>query len=215
MTPLRIVWVLLGLLCACVATAQPIEWVTIGRDVRAFHEDVFRNQNIGLEQFVVRDVEIFVEIIGLPNVGKINALRLQIRRSTGLKDAIAYAGKGYRTIVYDPVWAGANPADFYLVLGHEAGHLICGHEDVPQSQSIELDADRFGGASIRRFEIYHNRSFFGSVMAAAASRYPEGATVFHPARGARLTALKQGYEQGSPCGNLAPVTQGGYTAGPR
>ena len=215
MTRLRTVCVLGALLWPCVVSSQPVEWVTIGRNVHGFHEDVFRDQKIGLEQFVVSDVEILVEIIGIPNAAKINALRLQIRRSTGLRDAVAYAGQGYRTIVYDPVWAASNTADFYLILGHEAGHLFCGHDDVPQSQEIELEADRFGGASIKRFEIYHNRSFFGAVLAAAAARYPESATAFHPSRAARLEALKKGYEQGSPCGNLAPVLQSGFSRGPR
>ena len=35
------------------------------------------------------------------------------------------------------------------------------------SRQQELEADQFGGASVKRFEVYHNRSFFPSVLAAA------------------------------------------------
>jgi hypothetical protein len=215
MTRLMAGCIVVALLWPCSASPQAAQWVTIGRNASAFHEDVFRDRNIKIEPPVVSDVEIFVELIGLPNVAKINALRLQIRRSIGLKNAVAYSGQGYRTIVYDPDWAAGARAEFYLVLSHEAGHHFCGHEDRPQSVEIELEADRFGGASIKRFEVYHNRSFFAEVVAAAAVRYPEKGSVFYPSRASRLEALKKGYEQGSPCSGLAPVEQSGYSRGVR
>ncbi len=191
------------------------EWVTIGQDAVAFHEDVFRDRKIKIEKPVVSDVEIFVELIGIPNFEKINALRLQIVRSAGLKNAAAYFGQGYRSIVYDPVWAASTTGEFYLALSHEAGHHFCGHVGGPQSAQNELEADRFGGASIKRFETYHNRKFFEAVLAAAATRYPENGSAFYPSRASRLEALRKGYEQGSPCGNLAPVEQAGYSQGAR
>src|SRR4051794_8805376 len=105
MMGVRMIWLVLGLVWPIFAHAQAVEWVTIGGTFHAFHEDVFRGQKIGLEQFVVSDVSTLVELIGVPNVAKINALRLQIRRSTGLKNAMGYTGQGYRTLVFDPVWA--------------------------------------------------------------------------------------------------------------
>jgi hypothetical protein len=207
MMRVRVIWVALVLAWSTFARAQVVEWVTIGRNTHAFHEDVFRGQSIGLEQFVVSDVSMLVELIGVPNVAKINALRLQIRRSPGLGDAIGYTGQGYRTLAFDPVWAGNAPDDFYLVLAHEAGHFLCGHDDLPQSPQIELEADRFAGASIKRLEVMHNRPHFAAVLAAAATRYPEKGSAFYPPRSDRLAALRLGYEQGSPCGGLAPVSQ--------
>lgn len=189
------------------------EQLRIGRGARAFHEEELRNREITVDDTPsVTDVSIFVELIGIPNFAKINELRLQIRRSNGLQNASAFEANGYRSIVYDPIWAATATADFYLALGHEAGHLFCAHSpDSPPNITQELEADRFGGASIRRFEIYHNRSFFPAVMAAAMKKYPEQASAFYPSRTARLAALKKGYDEGSPCGGLAPVNATGYS----
>jgi hypothetical protein len=59
--------------------------------------------------------------------------------------------------------------------------------------------------------VYHNRNFFDQVYAAAAVKYQEQGSALYPPRAARLAALKRGYEQGSPCGNLAPVIESGYS----
>ncbi len=193
------------------ASAQ--ETIRIGRDARAFHEEQFRDANIKVEPHAVIDVEILVELIGIPNAAKINALKLQIRRSLGIRNALAFYGQGYRTIAYDPNWAATATAEFYLVLGHEAGHLFCEHVVGGGSGTRleqELEADRFGGVSVKRFETYHNRSFFPAVLAAASTRYPEQGSTLYPSRAARLEALKTGYAQGSPCGGLVPVEQRGY-----
>lgn len=189
------------------------ETIRIGRDARAFHEEQFRDANIKIEPPATNDVEILVELIGIPNAAKINALRLQIRRSLGIKNALAFFGQGYRSIAYDPSWAAAATPEFYLVLGHEAGHLFCEHVVGGGSGTRleqEREADRFGGASVKRFETYHNRSFFPAVLAAASTRYPEQGSTLYPPRAARLEALRTGYAQGSPCGGLAPVDQSGF-----
>jgi hypothetical protein len=70
------------------ASAQ--ETIRVGRDVRAFHEEQFRDANIKIEPPTTLDVEILVELIGIPNAAKINALRLQIRQSLGIKNALAF-----------------------------------------------------------------------------------------------------------------------------
>lgn len=199
------------LLWAVDASAQ--ETVQIGRDARGFHEEQFHDARIRLEPPAVTDVEILVELIGIPNAAKINALRLQIRRSFGIKNALAFYGQGFRSIAYDPDWAATATPEFYLVLGHEAGHLFCRH-DVGGGAGTrieqELEADRFAGASIKRFERYHNRSFFAAVLNAAATRYPDQGSTLYPSRAARLKALRTGYAEGSPCGDLAPVEQSGF-----
>lgn len=215
MALLRCGLVVFTLLWSRLALSQSAEWVTIGSGVRAFHEDVFQNRQIKLEIPVVVDAELIIELIGMPNLPKLNAMQLQICRSVGLQNALAYYGAGYRTIVFDPDWAASQTADFYRAIGHELGHLFCGHLDKPQSPETELEADRFGGAAIKRFEVYHGRNFFASVMAAASAKYPETASALYPSRTARLQALRDGYEKGSPCGDLAPVVEGGFSRGIR
>jgi hypothetical protein len=167
-----------------------------------------------LEPSITSDVEIFVELIGIPNATQINAQRLQIRRALGLGRACAIPqAQGFATIAYDPVWAAGDAPGFYLALGHEAGHHFCGHFTGSGSNrwaQSELEADRFAGASVKRFEVYHNRRYFDQVYSVAAAKYPDQGTALYPSRAARLAALKQGYEEGSPCGNLAPVTAAGH-----
>lgn len=182
----------------------------------AFHKEEIRGRGYELAPPVIGDIEIFVELIGIPNTAKINDLKLQIRRTKtpGFNNALAFEGRGCRTILFDPYWASGDTPGFYLILSHEAGHHFCGHtvaQVLRDRMERELEADEFSGASIRRYEIYHSRSFFKQVYAAALSKYPEKGTVTHPPRALRLKAIKRGYEHGSHCSNLAPVTGPGYS----
>ncbi len=204
-------WPLAGL-------SQAAEFLVIGKNTFAFHEELFGEHRIKIEPPAVIDAEIFVELIGIPNAAKINSLRVQIRRSFGLKNAVAVFDRGFRSIVYDPNWAKSATPDFYLALGHEAGHHICEHTIDPSRSNLwerELEADRFAGASIRRFEVYHNKNFIDDVMAAAYRKYSETGSLFYPPRARRLAAVRKGYDEGSPCGDLAPVEQGGFSRGRR
>jgi hypothetical protein len=210
--------VLAAIFCWNSALSQAPQWLTIGKNAFAFHEEKLQDYNVKMEPPFSADAEIFIEQIGLPNVSKINQLRLQIRRTYGLKTAVALEGEGFRTIAFDPDWAASDTPKFYLILGHEAGHHFCGHSVGAvrgNRTQIELEADQFGGASIKRYEVYHNRSFFNQVFAAAVANYPEQAQFSYPPRKMRLDALKRGYEQGSQCGGLAPVEQSGFSPGTR
>jgi hypothetical protein len=165
----------------------------------------------------VSDAEIFVEMIGLQNIEKVNELRLTIQRSSGFKNAAACFLKGSRRIIYDPDWARTSTAEFYLVLGHEAGHHFCGHtaENVQISpKERELDADRFSGASIKRFEAYHGKAFLQDALKAANRLYSEEERRPHSARAARVEAVLAGYNSGSTCASLAPGIRG-YSSEPR
>ena len=131
-----------------------------------------------------------------------------------MQNAASLEGEGYRTIAYDPNWAAGDTPGFYLVLGHEVGHLFCGHNagDLRGDRSkMELEADQFGGASIKRFEVYHGKSFFSQVLSAAMTKYPDRASSMYPPRVSRLEALRRGYEQGSQCGGLSPVEEAGFS----
>lgn len=165
----------------------------------------------------VIDSEIFVEMVGVPNISKINDLRLTIGRSVGFKNAVALVRNGSRIIILDPEWARSGTAEAYLVLGHEAGHHFCGHTlggDPSARKKQELEADRFSGAAIKNFEAYHRRAFIQNALQAAARLYSKNGSGSHPPRKSRLQAIKLGYNSGSPCGNLSPGIQG-YTTRPR
>jgi len=186
----------------------------------AFHAEKCSGDCIEATVSPVFDSEIFVEMIGLPNVAKVNELKLTIWRSTpsaNCKNAVAVFVDGSRSIVYDAAWAKAATAESYLILGHEAGHHFCGHTlgDVEISpHERELEADRFSGASIKRFETYHGKAFIREALAVAAKLYSLSGSRSHPPRAARVEAISLGYNSGSPCGNLAPGIRG-YTSGPR
>jgi hypothetical protein len=157
------------------------------------------------------DAKIFVEMIGLPNIPKVNELQLTIRRSGRLQNAVALFQDGGRMIIYDPEWAKSVTAEFYLVLGHEAGHHFCGHTIQGfqgNPKEAELEADRFSGASLKRFEAYHGRAFVDAAVAAAKRLYSEQGSRTHPPRAARIEAVMLGYNDGSPCGNLAAGIRG-------
>ncbi len=179
----------------------------------------------------VFDFEILIEMIGIPNAAAINELQLTILRSAGFNNASAVildeplpgepSAQGRtvkRLIVYDPEWVKAAPAEAYLILGHEAGHLFCGHDfrtlDPIARQDAELEADRFSGASIKRFETYHGRAFLNDALKAAARLYPAAGSHAYPPRAERVKAIMLGYNSGSACGNLAPGIRG-YSPRPR
>ncbi len=191
------------------AGSQPVQGLC--KDAFAFHEEKLREHKLRIEPSLTSDIEILVELIGLPNVSKINDLRLQIRRAHGFQNAASFEGQGCRTIVYDPEWAAGDTAEFYLVLGHEAGHHFCGHTvgNVRGNRlQTELEADQFGGAAIKQYEIYHGQKLFSRVYAAAQAKYPEQGSFLYPPRALRLEALRRGYEQGSPCGGLTRAIPG-------
>ena len=182
----------------------------------AFHPEKSAADCLQTTLSPVLDAEILVELIGLENVDKINRLKLTIGRSAGINNAIAGFHNGSRMIVHDPQWAKAGTAESYLMLGHEIGHHFCGHtlksyDGSPHEK--ELEADRFAGASIKRFEIYHGRPFLADALKAGARLFSEGDRS-HPPRAARLEAVRLGYNSGSPCGSLAPGIQG-YSPRPR
>jgi hypothetical protein len=176
----------------------------------AFHAEAASDNCIPATLSPVLDSEIFIEMIGIPNVAKINELQLTIARTSNKNNAFALIYKGGRLLIIDPAWARSG-VEAYVVIGHEAGHHFCGHT-LPSFQGSpkekELEADRFSGASIKRFEVYHGRSFFAEAIRAATRLYSEEGSRSHPPRTARIEAITQGYNSGSPCGNLAPPIRG-------
>jgi peptidase M48-like protein len=177
----------------------------------AFHADQFSDKDCKhLTLSPGGDAQILVELFGLQNISKINDLQVTIARSVGINNAVATFAKGRRIIVHDPTWAKTATAEFYLVLGHEAGHHLCGHNrdtSLGRRKEQELEADRFSGASIKRFETYHGKPFLDSALKAAARLYSDDNRSY-PRRASRIEAVLLGYNSGSPCGNLAPAIKG-------
>ena len=177
----------------------------------AFHAEKASSGCLQTTLSPAEDAEIFVELFGLPNLAKINELRLTIGRTSKFNNAVALFHNGSRMIVHDPAWARTATAEFYLVLGHEAGHHVCGHvleSDPFKRKQHELEADRFSGASIKRFEAYHGRSFLNEAVKAGTRLYSEAGSNSHPERVARIEAIMLGYNSGSPCGNLVEGIRG-------
>jgi hypothetical protein len=215
-----------GVIIALAALSAPAAWaqpqcseaMIVGRNAFAFHPESVSTAAVPMAPPRVKDAEILVELIGLPNFAKVNALRLTICQADRIRNAFSSThANGFRYIIYDPVWADSSPAEFYLTLSHEVGHHFCEHTagNMPAPWTAELEADRFGGASIKRFETYHGRAFLKDVLDAATIKYPEKGSLTHPPRALRIEALKKGYETGSACGSLAPVDQRGLSRGIR
>ena len=97
--------ILLAAFLSChVASSQASDCDNPRRDF-AFHEEQMQAQDLKPAPPVTGDIEIFVELIGIPNAAKINELKLQIRRATGTgikNNALGFESKGCRTIVFDP-----------------------------------------------------------------------------------------------------------------
>jgi Zn-dependent protease with chaperone function len=178
----------------------------------AFHAERFPQQPcIPVTLAPVVDSEIVVEMIGLQNIPKLNELKVTVGRSVGFKNAVALFHNGSRMVIYDPEWARSDDPQSYLVLAHEMGHHFCGHTIAnanSEPQQTELEADRFSGAAIKRFETYHNKAFLAQALVAAAQLYSIAGSRSHPPRAERVAAVTLGYNDGSACGNLAPGISG-------
>jgi hypothetical protein len=192
--------------CAPKAQQQGFPIGCVKTTGNAFHAEKATSDCVQTSLSPVEDAEILIELFGLPNITKINQLGLTIGRTPDFNNAVAVFFDGGRMIIHNPAWAKTATSEFYLVLGHEAGHHICGHlleNDPTKRKRLELEADRFSGASIKRFEAYHGKGFLGDALKAAARLYSEAGSRSHPDRASRIEAIKLGYKSGSPCGNLS------------
>jgi len=110
-----------------------------------------------------------------------------------IENAIEAIYEGNRIIVYDRRLSsilGYNGA--MTVIAHEVGHHYCNHihklsTSVEEAHSMELEADRFAGAAMRRAGM----SLSGALsMARILSRCP---SITHPSRSRRIAAIREGW----------------------
>jgi Zn-dependent protease with chaperone function len=104
-------------------------------------------------------------------------------------NALATVQDGNRLIIYD---RRLSPEVGYegamMIIGHELGHHYCGHLGKDGDPSLELEADRFAAAAMRKA---------GMTLDAAMSVLPilsERPSKSHPGRDARVAAIKAGWE---------------------
>lgn len=144
----------------------------------------------------------------------------EVRSATGIRNGFAVISGGVRYIVYDPIWyqdTGSEAGAVALVLGHEVGHHVCGHtmgmlRDDPHSK--ELEADRYLGAAVRKFEASMDGTpayTIEDVLRAARQKLSAAATPTHPGLTDRIAAILDGYRNGSPCDAMNLVKSEPFT----
>lgn len=104
-------------------------------------------------------------------------------------NALATVQDGNRLILYDrrlSLEVGGDGAQ--MIIAHELGHHYCGHLGKHGDPSLELEADRFAAAAMRKA---------GMSLESAMSVLPilsERPSKSHPGREARVAAIKAGWE---------------------
>ncbi|MCR6502514.1 hypothetical protein MUO32_26150 [Shinella sp. CPCC 101442] len=104
-------------------------------------------------------------------------------------NALATVQDGNRLILYDRRLSsevGGNGAQ--MIIAHELGHHYCGHLGKHGDPSLELEADRFAAAAMRKAGMPLDAAM--SVLPILAGR----ASKSHPGRDARVAAIKSGWE---------------------
>lgn len=104
-------------------------------------------------------------------------------------NALATVQEGDKLIIYDRRLSAEVGGDgAMMIIGHELGHHYCGHLGKHGDPSLELEADRFAAAAMRKA---------GMTLDAAMSVLPilsERPSKSHPGRDARVAAIKSGWE---------------------
>ncbi|WP_086155980.1 hypothetical protein [Rhizobium sp. Kim5] len=104
-------------------------------------------------------------------------------------NALATEQNGNRLILYDRrLSAEVGGEGAQMIIAHELGHHYCGHLGKHGDASLELEADRFAAAAMRKA---------GMSLDAAMSVLPilsERPSKSHPGREARVAAIKAGWE---------------------
>jgi Zn-dependent protease with chaperone function len=112
-------------------------------------------------------------------------------------NAIATEQEGNLLIIYDrrlSMEVGSDGA--MMIIGHELGHHYCRHLGKTGDPNLELEADRFAAAAMKKA---------GMSLDSALSVLPildERASKSHPSRDARIAAIKAGWnnpETGKDC----------------
>ena len=110
--------------------------------------------------------------------------------------AAIYGGKRYIVMSHQ---IHSDYAMMALVMGHELGHHVCGHTAgvlVDNPWAKELEADTFSGLAVRSGSF--GIDLQSALQYAAQLFSPEGSAT-HPPAAQRIDAIREGYNNGSPC----------------
>jgi len=130
-------------------------------------------------------------------------------RAAKIPNAAAAIAKGKRYILYNPDFiatldkaTGSNRWAPISILAHEIGHHLSGHTllGTGSKPSIELEADQFSGFVLRRMGASLEDAQL--AMKLIASRR---ATITHPARADRLSAIENGWAKADEQIRVPPV----------
>jgi hypothetical protein len=136
----------------------------------------------------------------LEGIDRAEMPRIGLGRARGIQNAYAFIWKrdNNRYIVSGPEWTASSHAFRFLVMGHELGHHMCGHQEGQFSGNAwekELEADGYAGARAR----ITGRESVQDLVAAASQYYSDQGSNTHPPKAMRLKAISDGYRQGSQC----------------
>lgn len=108
-------------------------------------------------------------------------------------NAVAAICDGSKVIVYDRRLSGrVGYSGAQAIIAHELGHLVCGHLDendasIERNHAIELEADAFAAATLRRLGFSLEDIFSYEPLLS------ESPSISHPTKSARLAALAAGW----------------------
>lgn len=139
-------------------------------------------------------------------------------RAANIPNAAAATLKGKRYILYNPAFMAAihkatgNKWVPISILAHEIGHHLSGHTitTTVSDPAIELEADEFSGFVLRKMGASLEDAQLAMRLAAS-----KRASLTHPGRDDRLTAIENGWEKADAqlAGRPAPATRATVQAG--
>ncbi|GAA4008528.1 hypothetical protein GCM10022408_20850 [Hymenobacter fastidiosus] len=124
--------------------------------------------------------------------------RFELRATTAVQNAAAVVYDGHRYLLYNPQFvatvnrAGRTDWAGISILAHEMGHHLNGHTLLAggSKPADELEADEFSGFVLRKMG-----ASLAESQAAMAVISDDAASLTHPGRANRLTAISQGWQQ--------------------